>query len=213
MQNEMQTAGTAQLAGVRVLANHPHLKSRLVVPGVGSCPVAIRGCNAGTRPTARLDAHSPAGRSQPAFPPKTSMQQRRQPRSLCVDQQQTNPFQTGHQHLQGRNTHHPFLFLLKQHCMEFLGTATRTLSLLRILLSAAGNNLCPELAQQEQHPLQDRGCTGIQQQQHCPEEEPRSLSPPFHLPFSVLTFLAPSLKQLNSLDFFFLPPSPVRFSV
>lgn len=89
--------------------------------------------------------------------------------------------------------------------MEFLGTATCTLFLLRILLLAAGNNLCPELAQQEQHPLQNRGCAGIHQQQYCPEEEPRSLSPPFHLPFSVLTFLAPLLKQLHSLDFFFFP--------
>lgn len=93
--------------------------------------------------------------------------------------------------------------------MEFLGTATCTLSLLRILLLAAGNNPCPELAQQEQHPLQNQGCAGIHQQQRCPEEEPRSLSPPSHLPFSLLTFLAPLLKQLNSLDFFFfLSPSP-----
>lgn len=73
------------------------------------------------------------------------------------------------------------------------------LSLPRIQLWAVGNNLCPVLAQWEQHPLQNPVCAASSSS--CPEE--RGPLPPSHLPFSLLTFLAPLLKQLNSLDFFF----------
>lgn len=205
----MQTAGTARLAGTRVLANHPRLPSRLGARGPAPALLQLRGARWEPTPQpGRTLAPSHATQS----PHAAAVAAETSPQRPTANQ----PVSNGPPTPPGQAYSPPIFSLLKQHRVEFLGTATCTLSLLRILLLAAGNNPCPELAQQEQHPLQNQGCAGIHQQQRCPEEEPRSLSPPSHLPFSLLTFLAPLLKQLNSLDFFFfslLPPSPVWFSL
>lgn len=76
------------------------------------------------------------------------------------------------------------------------------------------NNLCPQLALQEQHPLQNGAVLASITSSGAPRrnEEPLPSLPPPLLSVNLFGSFIKATEQFRLL-FFFLPPSPVWFSV
>lgn len=174
-QSSPQTEPSEQ--GRREGLAQPAQCSRGHSPAVPAGPRGARPCSGAPRDAHIHPRHPAKQRSLPR--PTASKPLSGRPPNACRARILTSPI---------------FIFSYYSSTAQFLGAATCTPSRF---------GFCPWQRVTTCAPSWLRRSSARFEQQHCPEQELHSLFPPLRLPASVLTFLAPLLKQLNSLYSFF----------